>query len=375
MSHNRLRVRPTPTNRNRSRPHGSRSGGFGLPPQPFRYAVVATLGVGVGLAVISAFSGVASVLTYVGIALFLAIASEPILHFAERRRIPRGVATLLFALLVVLLVAGAVTAVIPTATAQVTETVNSLIDYFAELPNQEWFAWLTATLPAIDLEGLANQAISIVGDPERLLAIGGGLMKVGTGIIDGVTGIIVVTALTIYFIATLPRIKAKAYQFVPLSRRSMIAGLTEEILQSVGRYVGGQLGLASINAIFTFILTSAVGATAPSLLAVIAFVGALIPVVGTVLGATIAVIVTLATGPAAALTVAIVMLVYMQVEAYVLAPRMMAKAVAVPGSIVIVSALAGAALGGILGALVAVPIAAACILIVERVFLPRQQRR
>ncbi|MFK4762641.1 AI-2E family transporter [Microbacterium sp. ZW T5_45] len=206
------------------------------------------------------------------------------------------------------------------------------------------------------------------------MAIGGGLMRVGTGIVDGVTGILVVTALTVYFFTTLPRVKAKAYQLLPRSRRDEIVALVEEILLSVGRYVGGQLGLAAINAAFTFVVTGLVGSPAPALLAVIAFIGALIPVVGTVLGSTVAVLVTLTASPTAALVVAVVMITYMQIEAYILSPRVMAQAVAVPGALVIIAALAGAALGGIIGALVAVPLAAAGLLILERVVIPRQQR-
>jgi predicted PurR-regulated permease PerM len=67
--------------------------------------------------------------------------------------------------------------------------------------------------------------------------------------------------------------------------------------------------------------------------------------------------------------------VYLQIEAYVLTPRVMAKAVAVPGVLVIVAAIGGAALGGILGALVAVPVVAAGILIFQRVIRPIQDAR
>jgi predicted PurR-regulated permease PerM len=109
------------------------------------------------------------------------------------------------------------------------------------------------------------------------------------------------------------------------------------------------------------------------LLAFVAFVCALIPVVGPVIGTTIVALATLIVSPIGALVAAIVLLVYMQVEAYFLSPRVMAKAVAVPGALVIIAAIGGAALGGILGALVAIPVVAAGILIFNRVILPRQE--
>ena len=86
--------------------------------------------------------------------------------------------------------------------------------------------------------------------------------------------------------------------------------------------------------------------------ATLAFLGALIPVVGTVVAYAIIVGGTLTVGPVTALVVGIVLLVYAQLEAYVLTPRVMSKAVAVPGALVIVAAFGGAALGGVLGSLI-----------------------
>lgn len=377
---NRMRQRPAvrASHSLRERRHSSASQAHsrgGLPANPFKYALIATLGVGVGLGIIAAFSSLTTVFTYVGIALFLSVALNPIIEYAVGRGMRRGMATLLLAVVSLALTAGLISAVIPAASAQITTVAQHAFSALESLPQQEWFQWVTANLPeTIDLGSMLAQLTALLGDPGQLAAIGGGLLQVGSGIVGMVTGPLVVAALTIYFTASLPNIKAKAYQFIPRSRRHAAISLTEEILQSVGRYVGGQLGLAALNATVTFLLTSIVGSPAPALLAVIAFIGALIPVVGTVLGATIAVLLTLTVSPIGALIVSLVMLLYMQIEAYVISPRVMAKAVAVPGSLVIIAALGGAALGGILGALVAVPTAAAGLLIVDRILLPRQER-
>ena len=111
-----------------------------------------------------------------------------------------------------------------------------------------------------------------------------------------------------------------------------------------------------------------------ALLAFIAFLGSLIPLVGTVSGAAvISLIVGVFDGFPSVLVVAIYYLVYMQVEAYVLNPRIMAKAVKVPGAVVVIAALAGGTLLGILGALIAIPVAAAILLVVNQVVVPRQE--
>ena len=110
------------------------------------------------------------------------------------------------------------------------------------------------------------------------------------------------------------------------------------------------------------------------MLACITFCLALIPLVGSISGAAIVVVVALTTSPSAAITAAIYYLVYMQIEAYVISPRIMTQAVKVPGAVVVVAALAGGALLGILGALVAIPVAASIMLIIRQVWIPRQER-
>jgi predicted PurR-regulated permease PerM len=100
--------------------------------------------------------------------------------------------------------------------------------------------------------------------------------------------------------------------------------------------------------------------------------------VGTLTGSIIIVLICLIPGlgsPLTGLVAAIYYLIYMQIEAYVLSPRIMSRAVKVPGALVVVAALAGGALLGILGALVAIPIAAAVLLIIKQVVIPRQNER
>ncbi|RFA13269.1 hypothetical protein B7R21_08635 [Subtercola boreus] len=347
-----------------------------LPDHPFRYAFIATLGVGAATVVLGAVSSLSTVLIYLGIALFLALALDPLLQRMSARGWPRWAASAVLGVIVLGAVVGLVFAIIPAVTAQVSVISAQLTTLVQNLPNQAWFQWVTANVgPSIDVDGLLSSVTAFFTDPSKLLGIAGGILSVGTGIIDAVTGVIVVSILTIYFVLTLPAVKRKGYTLVARSSRERVTELAEEIFQSVGRYVGGQVVLALANAVVTFTVTSAVGSPAPALLALVAFIGALIPVVGTVFGSAIAALATLIVNPGGALIVAVVLLVYMQVEAYILSPRVMAKAVAVPGALVIVSAIGGAALGGILGALVAVPVAAAGLIIVNRVVVPRQEAR
>lgn len=113
----------------------------------------------------------------------------------------------------------------------------------------------------------------------------------------------------------------------------------------------------------------------PALLALVAFIGSLIPLVGTLSGSIINTLLCLFVSPTTALITGIYYLVYMQIEAYVISPRIMSKAVAVPGAIVVIAAVGGGSLGGVLGALVAIPIAASAIIIIQKVLFPAQDAK
>lgn len=340
----------------------------------FRLGLLGTLGVGVGMVIIGAVQTLATVLIYIGVAYFIALALEPLITFFTARKVPRWVASVAIVLVGGLIATLIALSIVPLVARQITNAVKDAPAFIANLQTQPWVEWITTNAGNFfDIDGLISEATTFISDPQRLLSFGGGLLTIGAGIGEGVTAVIVVTVLSLYFTLTLPAMMEKVYQTVPRSRRAGFRSVTEEILQSVGKYVAGQLFLALCNAVVTFIIVTLVGGPVPFLLAFVAFVCALIPVVGPVIGTTIVALATLITNPLGALIAAIVLLVYMQVEAYFLSPRVMAKAVAVPGALVIIAAIGGAALGGILGALVAIPVVAAGILIYDRVLLPRQE--
>ena len=132
--------------------------------------------------------------------------------------------------------------------------------------------------------------------------------------------------------------------------------------------------LAFFNSVFSTILLIAVGVPYALFIGVMAFFITLIPLIGTVITTCIMTVIALFVSPLSGIIVLIAMLVYMQVEAYVMTPKVMGKAVQVPGTIVLISALAGGTLLGLLGALVAIPISAGILLIIREVVVPKQAR-
>lgn len=348
---------------------------------PFRVALVATLGVGLGMLLIGSVQTLSTILLYIGTALFLSLGLEPVVAFLEHRRLPRWAAVLTTILAVLAVFAGIVLVVVPVIVSQIAQLVAS-ITKIADNPNalDEFQKWLTHTFPRLDVAAVVDNVQNWL--VHNLAAIGGsigqGVLQVGLAFLSGLFGALIILILTIYFTASIPSLKSAVYQLVPASRRARFADLAEQITDSVGYYVMGQVTLGVINGILSSIFLSIIHAPFPAVLAVVAFFFSLIPLVGTLTGSTVIVLVCLIPGlasPITALIAAVYYLVYMQLEAYVISPRIMNRAVSVPGGVVVVAALAGGSLLGLLGALIAIPVAASVLIIYRQVVIPRQNER
>ncbi|MEF3404011.1 AI-2E family transporter [Agromyces sp. CCNWLW203] len=348
----------------------------------FRIGLVGTLGVGVGLLILSSIATLSTIIAYVGIALFLALGLDPATSWLERRGLPRWAAIVIVMSGVGLLVAALVIAVVPIIVEQVSQLVDEIPRIVQQTSAQDWIEYLQEQFPQVPVDEISDQVTTGLTDfftnPDKLSELAGGVLQVAVAIGAGVFGVFIVFILTLYFVSSLGTMKRATYQLVPASKRDRFADLTEQITQSVGRYVLGQVSLAAVNGVASFVFLSIIQAPFPAVLAFLAFLFSLVPLVGTLSGSVIIVLVCLIPGlgsPLTALVAAIYYVIYMQVEAYVLSPRIMNRAVKVPGALVVIAALAGGSLGGVLGALVAIPVAAAILLIIKQVVVPHQNER
>ncbi|WP_334152569.1 AI-2E family transporter [Microbacterium sp.] len=340
---------------------------------PFMLGLMGALGVLVALVIGGIVDQLATVLVYIGVAIFLSLGLDPIVSFIERK-LPRPAAVAIVVAVVVLAFAGIILAIVPILVQQITNLIDNGPQMVKDIMAADWFKDLNNQFGST-LEDAANGILSFLQDPGNLANIGGGVFAVGAGIAGGFTGVTIVLILTLYFMASLRSMKKVAARFVPAYQRETFSGLLEDVSGAVGRYVMGQASLALVNGVLSLIVLSIIGAPVPALLALIAFIGSMIPLVGTLSASIINSLICLFVSPITALIAIIYYLVYMQIEAYVLSPRIMSKAVAVPGALVVIAAVAGGALGGILGALVAIPVAASIIIIVQKVVFPAQDRK
>jgi len=343
----------------------------------FRLGLFGGLGVLVAIVIGAGISSLATILTYVGAALFLALGIDPAVSFLQRHRFPRPAAILTVLVAILGVFAGLVLAVIPVIIDQVNALVKSVPDIVSSITNdnsiQKWWDSTFSFIPYAD-------AVTNVQDffTKNLGTITGGVFSTVVNIATGTFGVIIVLILTLYFVASLSSIKRGLYQLVPATKREKFIDIAEQISKSVGRYVLGQGALGLTNGILSFLFFSVlllfgVSVKYYALLAFIAFLFSLVPLVGTVTGsAVICLLVLLFNGWPTVIFPIVYYLIYMQVEAYFISPRIMSQAVKIPGAIVVIAALAGGTLLGILGALIAIPVAAAIMMIIQQVVVPRQ---
>ncbi|WP_394554025.1 AI-2E family transporter [Agromyces sp. MMS24-JH15] len=341
--------------------------------RPLLWGFTVALGVLLAVLLAIAFANLQSVVLSVFIAAFVSLGLDPLIRWFERRGLKRGAAIVVVILLFIAVVVGIIWVVIPPLVDQIAALIQSIPSMVKDVQSSDWYAGINQASNGVISDILAGLQ-QVITDPNLWASIGGGALAFGVSVIGAVSTGVFVAVLSIYFIATLDATKHAIYQLVKASHRDRIVDYSERIMASVGKYLSGMVILAFCNAVFSTILLAVVGVPFALLFGVIALFVTLIPLIGTVLTTTIMTVFALFTSPTAALIVLLVMLVYMQVEAYVLTPRVMGKAVQVPGTIVLISALAGGTLLGLLGALVAIPISAGILLILREIWIPRQAR-
>lgn len=351
-----------------------RQGVLALIEHPMVVAFLATIGVLGALVLGSAIGSITSIIAYIVLALFVALGLDPIVRILERRGMKRGTALVLvftgFALLVVVFVVF----VLPPVIAQVGQFVRAIPQALANADSSAWFLALNPDLQ-IAVKGVLENLSVALGSPETLTAISTGVLAVGANVIAAISAGFIVVALTLYFLASLTQMKSAFISLAPARVRPRLAEMTDRVTGSVGSSLIGSVILSGINASVVFALHLLIGLPFPALMAVIAFVITLIPLFGSIIFLILASVIALFSSPVQALIFAVAYLVYIQLESYVVSPRVMNRAISIPAALVLIGALIGGTLMGIMGVLVALPVTASILLIIREVVVPRQDRR
>lgn len=341
---------------------------------PFASGLLLTIGGLVAIALGLAFINLSTIVIYIVLALFVALALNPVVERLSRRRMSRTWAIVIVYAIFGIALTIFLWVVLPQLFTQVGLLIQSIPDLIDSFQASDLYAWMQTTF-GTQIGTILTQVESFITNPANLAAIGSGVLKVGVGIATAVSGGIIVIVLSLYFLAGLPNIKSSLVELTPAHSRPTVRDMTEQITGSIGGYLTGMVVLAFCNSMVALVLHIVLGLPYPGLMALAAFGITLIPLIGSVVYLIFASVLALFTNPLAALIFAVVYLIYMQIEAYILTPRVMNKAISVPGALVVIGAMVGGTLMGLLGALVAIPVTASILLIIKRVYIPRQDAR
>jgi len=339
---------------------------------PLYIGFVGAIGALLAIGLWHALGRLTSTLTILLVAFFLTLALNPLVEWLQGQNLKRSraVAVVFAGVLVVFGLLGGL--VIPPVISEGSQLLTNAPDYVDAILNSAWVRRLDENYDIVDK--LQSEINSRLTDSDFLSRVFGGVLGAGKALANGFFQVFTILILTLYFLASLPTVKRAAYAMVPATRRPRVEPLSEEIMRRTGAYAIGQVTVATINAICSYIMMRIVGVPYAAVLAVLVGFLGLIPMVGATVGAVLVCLVAFFDSPRSAIIVGVYYLIYQQLENYVIAPKIMARTVSVPGAVTVVAALAGGTLLGVIGALLAIPVAAGLLLLYEEVLVPRQQR-
>jgi predicted PurR-regulated permease PerM len=332
---------------------------------PFYMGMMGGLGLAVAYLAAWAVSSADQELELIFLAFFIAVGLEPIVAFLVRRGIRRGLAVAMVSLGTIGIVVGFLSIAIPPLINEINDLIKLAPHYLETLNKRSSFL------------GHLNTKYHIVNHLQKALSGGGvstvtsGVVGAGKLVLGAITALVIVVALTIYFLADLPRVTSLCYRLVPFSRRARAGLLIDEMFARVGGYVLGNIITSVIAAVGTLIWLEIFSVPYALLLAVFVGFMDLIPIVGSTVAGIIVALVSLTVSVPVAIATGAYYLVYRQAEDYLITPKIMRRTVDVSGLVTVIAVLVGGTLLGIVGALIAIPIAAAIKLILEQVTFPR----
>ena len=337
---------------------------------PFYVGFVGGLGVLLALWLALNVRAIGSTLMLVVVALFLAAGLNPAVEIFERRGMRRSYAVITVILLFLLALTLFLVAIVPVIADQVHALTDNVPHWLDDLQRNDQVQRLDHEYDIVD------KVQQYVTDGDFVSALFGGAVGIGLAVLGALFNGFIVIVLTLYFLASLETTKNAFYRLAPASRRDRVSKLGNRIIRSVGGYVSGAFIVAMCAGIssLVFLFIAGLGQYAVALAFVVALLD-VIPMIGATIGAVIVTAIAFATDWKIGIACVVFYIVYQQLENYVIYPRVMSKSVDVPGAVTVIAALVGAALFGVVGALLAIPTAASILMVVREVWVRRQDQR
>lgn len=336
---------------------------------PFYFGFMAVAGGLIALTVLKALASASQVFVLIVISLFFAIGLNPAVNYLQRRKMRRGYAVGAVVGSVLLFAALFIWIAIPPLLEEIDSFINNAPQLVNDLKNNSFINDLNNRYGIVD--SLEIRVNSVIKDGAFVVTAFGGVVGVGRAFISGVVATITILVLTLYFLSSLDKVVKIALQLVPNSRRDRVAKLTNAIISRIGSFVGGQGIIAILAALFILVMGLIIGMPYTGPLSMLVLICGFIPLIGHFIGMTFVTLISLTDSPRTALIALALYIIYVQIENYVITPKIMRRSLSLPGLVTIIAALLGTSLLGLVGGLLAVPIAAAILLIMEEVVFPK----
>ena len=350
-------------------------GDAGLPidrGHPFYFGFLATMGALSAFVLLRALASASQVFVIILVALFLATGLNPAVEAIRRRGTSRTTAVAIIFIAVLGLVGLFIALVVPPLVRQTTHLIEIAPALLQDLKVNPTIADLNSHYAFIDT--LQSKLKSITSDGTLIITAFGGVIGVGKTVLSGTFTGLTILVLTLYFITSLPEATAISLKLVPASRRPRVALLVDAVIARVGAFVGSQILISIFASIFVTILSLILGLPSPIAIGIIVFICGLVPLIGHFLGCGIVALIATTQSVTIGIIAFISYVIYVQVENYLVTPKIMKRTLALPGAVTIIAALIGTSLLGLVGGLLAVPVAASMILILEEVVYPRAEQ-
>lgn len=335
---------------------------------PFYVGFWGALGVAGAYTLYRALADIGGVLLVIGVAFFLAVGLAPAVEWLESRGLRRGLAVLSIIIAFLLVLGGFIASAVPPISHEVTALIDKLPAYHRDVAQGRGLVGRIAKDLHLTTYLAGNHANQLKTSIEN------GALGAGKAVVSATTGVISGVVLTIYFLIALPKVRSMGLSLVPATRRERTAALTDEIFGRVGGFVLGNLLTSLISGLGTYVWLAAFGVPYPFLLALFVALFDLIPVIGSTVAGVVVSLVALVRGLPIAIATAAFYIAYRFIEDYLLTPRVMRHTVRISPGLTIIATLIGGTLLGLIGALVAIPTAAAVYLLLEEVVFPRMNR-
>ena len=323
-----------------------------MPPWVPKVILLVVLAWFAALAALTLFRRLRELILWLVASLFLSFALEPAVNWLVRRGWKRGTASALVLFGLALIGIVLVAAMVPLVVDQVQELITRIPGWLDQVSvyTERWFG-VTLT---------SDQIVeNIKGAQQDVAKIASNLASVGAFILGLVFQMLTIGLFTFYLVADGPRFRRAVCSVLTPRRQREVLAAWEVAVDKTGGYLYSRLLLAGISAGVSFIVLTILGI--PFALPLALFLGLVsqfIPVVGTYIAAAVPLLVALLEDPWSALIFVIYVIVYQQIENYVLSPRITARTMQLHPAIAFAAALAGGSISGIIGAFMALPAAA-----------------